>query len=148
MDRLEQLKGHVVGLDTAPFIYYIERRAKHHARVRPWFAALRAGDVRGVTSMVSLLELLVMPPRRGRLDLVGRYRRLLLRSRNLHTLPIDDALAQRAAELRARHNIRTPDALQLAAALQASASALLTNDAGLKRVNEIEVLVLDELQGS
>jgi predicted nucleic acid-binding protein len=145
VDRLEQLKGQVIGLDTAPFIHYIERRAAHHVRVKPWFAALRAGDIRGVTSMVSLVELLIVPLRRGRVDLVSRYRRLLLRSRNLRTFPIDDTLAERAAELRARHNVRTPDAL--AAALLAGAAAYLTNDVGLKRVSEIEVLVVDELQG-
>jgi predicted nucleic acid-binding protein len=64
---------------------------------------------------------------------------------HLRTVPIDDALAERAAELRARHNVRTPDALQLAAALLTGAAAFLTNDAALTCVSEIEVLVVGEL---
>lgn len=42
--------------------------------------------------------------------------------------------------------LRTPDALQIAAALVAGCEAFLTNDAGLKRVTELRVLVLDELE--
>jgi len=49
------------------------------------------------------------------------------------------------AELRARHNLRTPDALQIAAALVTGCQAFLTNDGSLKRVTDLSVLVLDEL---
>jgi hypothetical protein len=43
-------------------------------------------------------------------------------------------VAERAAELRARYNLRTPDALQVATALVRRCEAFLTNDARLKRV--------------
>jgi predicted nucleic acid-binding protein len=44
-----------------------------------------------------------------------------------------------------RYQIRTPDALQLAAAISAEADAFLTNDHALKRVKEITVLVMDDI---
>jgi predicted nucleic acid-binding protein len=59
---------------------------------------------------------------------------------------IDSAVAERAADLRARHNLRTPDALQIAAALETGCQAFLTNDTQLKRVTELRVLILDELE--
>jgi predicted nucleic acid-binding protein len=48
--------------------------------------------------------------------------------------------------LRARYNLRTPDALHVATRIDATCDAFLTNDAGIKRVIEIAVLVLDELE--
>ncbi|WP_404987325.1 type II toxin-antitoxin system VapC family toxin [Candidatus Hadarchaeum sp.] len=58
---------------------------------------------------------------------------------------MDAAIAERAADLRARYGLRTPDALQVATALHAGATAFLTNDARLKAVRELEVVLLDEL---
>ena len=78
--------------------------------------------------------------------LVRRYRRFLLRSRNFSLAPITAAIAEQAASLRARYGLRTPDALQISAALAAGCSAFLTNDARLQRVTELRVLVLDELE--
>ena len=60
-------------------------------------------------------------------------------------MPIDAALAQAGAELRARYNIRLPDALQIAAALQNGCAAFLTNDDALKRVTEVKVIVVSAL---
>jgi predicted nucleic acid-binding protein len=57
-----------------------------------------------------------------------------------------DAAANSAAELRARFNLSLTDAYQIAAALGAGCDAFLTNDAGLKRVREITILVLDDLE--
>ena len=48
-------------------------------------------------------------------------------------------------ELRARHNLRTPDAIQIATAIRSGASWFLTNDAELANLSEIPVLVLKQL---
>jgi predicted nucleic acid-binding protein len=65
---------------------------------------------------------------------------------NFRTLPIDVTTATSAADLRARYNLRTPDALQIATAITAGCNAFLTNDAALQRVSELRVLVLDQLE--
>jgi len=59
---------------------------------------------------------------------------------------IDAETAKRAATLRAKYNLRTPDALQVATALEFDCQAFLTNDIALKRVTELRVLILDELE--
>ena len=92
------------------------------------------------------MEVLVQPIRLNRIDLASRYRQLLLDSERFSTLPITIEVAERAAELRARYNLRTPDALQVAAAIVRRYEAFLTNDARLKRVAEIRVLTLEELR--
>lgn len=99
----------------------------------------------GVTSVITLVEVLVQPLRHHAVDLQRQYRDLLRHSRNMQVVPIDPAVAEQAADLRSRHNLRTPDALQVAAALAAGCDAFLTNDLTLKRIVELPVLVLDEL---
>jgi predicted nucleic acid-binding protein len=61
---------------------------------------------------------------------------------------ISDALTslQRLYTETAPHNLRTPDALHVAAGIDARCDAFLTNDTGMKHVTEIAVLVLDELE--
>lgn len=61
-------------------------------------------------------------------------------------MDVTSTIAENAARLRAKYNLRTPDALHVATALQTNCNAFLTNDLGLKRVNEIVVLVLDDLE--
>ena len=43
------------------------------------------------------------------------------------------------------YGIKTPDAIQIATALLGGATALVTNDDQLKRITEIEIVLLDEL---
>ncbi len=61
----------------------------------------------------------------------------------MQTLTVDLSLARQAIALRAEHNIRVPDALQIAAALESGATAFVTNDRRLEKVHSLHVLVLD-----
>jgi predicted nucleic acid-binding protein len=92
------------------------------------------------------LEVLVHPLRRGDTKLAEQYRDILLNSRGLATILLSQDIAEEAARLRATHNIRTPDAIQIATALHEGASFFLTNDARLPSISGLKVLVLDELR--
>lgn len=69
----------------------------------------------------------------------------MINSRNLYLKAVSPVTAELSAELRARYRLRTPDALQIAAALEAGCEAFLCNDANLRRITELRVLVLDDL---
>lgn len=131
-----------VGLDTAIFIYFIEEHAQFLSLVEPVFAAIDTGALKGTTSGVTLLEVLVAPYRAGDLSLAARYEALLTRSRNLHLVELDRPLLRAAAHLRATCAVKTPDALQLAAALASNCSAYLTNDRDLPHIPALRVLQL------
>jgi predicted nucleic acid-binding protein len=135
-----------IGLDTTPFIYFVERNPVYVDRVREVVRRIAAGTIIGHTSVITLTEVLVQPLRQGNALLAQRYCRFLTRSRNLVLDPIHGSIAERAAELRARHGLRTPDALHLATALSSNCTVFLTNDIRLQRVTEIQVLVLDDLE--
>ena len=55
---------------------------------------------------------------------------------------ISAAIIDRATELRARHNFKTPDAIHLATAIEEKADAFLTGDAALARCSEIQIDVI------
>lgn len=136
----------VIGLDTAPFIYLFERHPRYFPLVEELFRALQSQPTsRAVTSLITLIEACVLPQRSGRMDLARVYEDALLRSRVVQTLPIDLAVARQAIDLRARYDLRVPDAIQIAAALEGNASGFITNDRRLRRVTELEVLVLEDL---
>jgi predicted nucleic acid-binding protein len=135
-----------LGFDTPPFIYFVERHSAYIDVVRAILQKVDAGVIEAYSSVITLLEVLTQPKRMQNTTVEAQYRDLLLNSRNLTLLPIDALLAEAAADLRARYQLKTPDALQVAAALQANCEAFLTNDTGLKRVAEVRVLILDELE--
>lgn len=108
-----------MGVDTAVFIYFIERHPEYAAKIRPLFQAIDRGDLVAITSALTLLEVLVVPYRAGSASLAERYEAVLTRGRGVRVVELDHSQLRLAAQLRARYRVSTPDALQLAAALSA-----------------------------
>jgi predicted nucleic acid-binding protein len=144
VEWISNLRGKTVGLDTAPLIYFIEENQAYIETVRFFFEAMDRGDFLVVTSTVTLLEVLVHPLRSNNRELATEYRDILLNSKLL-TLGVSSAIAEQAARLRAAHNIRTPGAIQISAALNASATHFFTNDIRLPEISSIQILSLDAL---
>lgn len=138
------VKGKTVFLDTAPLIYFIEKNSRYHELMKPVISLIDAQDAQGVTSTITLLEVLVHPLRDGNKKLAGRYKEILLSSNGLLTYEVSHEISERAALLRAKYGLRTPDAIQLATALVAKADCFLTNDPALKKVKDVKVIVLDD----
>ena len=147
MEWIATLRGEVVGLDTTPLIYFIEETPAYLEIVRPFFEAMNRGEFSVVTSVVTLLEVLVHPFRRGDAELARQYRDILLSAEGLTTVLLSQDIAEEAARLRAAHNLRTPDAIQMATAIHEGAPFFLTNDARLPSLPGLKMLVLDELKG-
>jgi len=146
MGWIDSLRGNIVAVDTAPLIYFIEESPAYAKVVDPFFEALQHGEFAVVTSVMSLLEALVVPLRRGDTDLARKYRDILSKTRGLTTMSIFSSIAEEAAKLRASYNIRTPDAIQMATATFARAKFFLTNDKRLPSLPGLQVLVLDDLK--
>jgi predicted nucleic acid-binding protein len=139
----EDLRPGPVALDTAPFVYFIEEHPEFVPIVAPVFEDVAAGRREVATSGLTLLEVLVVPYRAGNLALAERYEALLTRSRGVRLVEIGRGELRMAAQLRAVHpSVRTPDALQLAAALSAGCSAFVTNDRDLPALPGLRILKL------
>lgn len=143
MGLTEDLGPGPTALDTAIFIYYIEENPSFLPLVAPIFEEVAEGRREVVTSSLTLLEVLVVPYRAGNLALAERYEASLSRSRGLRLVDIGRDELRTAAQLRALHpSLRTPDALQLAAALSAGCRSFVTNDRDLPPVPGLRILRL------
>jgi predicted nucleic acid-binding protein len=145
MEWIRKLHGTIVGLDTAPLIYFIEKHSIYLPLVSPFFLAVERGEIQAVTSTLTLTEVLVHPYKHGNLSLGRQFSRILLHSSNLKTLPVSAEIAANAARLRVVYGLKIPDAIQLATAQLNSATAFLSNDAELAAVPGLEVVLLDRL---
>jgi predicted nucleic acid-binding protein len=139
---VDHLGAGPIALDTVVFIYLIEEHPRYVPLVEPIFVGIDRGRWEAVTSAVTLLETLVVPYRSADVGLAARYEELLTRSRGLRLVDLDRPLLRAAAQLRAAVPLKTPDALQLAAALGARASVFVTNDRALPRLPGLRILQL------
>lgn len=153
MGRIGKIKTilkdtHIVGFDTMVFIYHFEENKRYYPLTMVLLRLVESGEKMGVTSIISLLEILVKPIKDGREDLVREYEFVFETFPNLSNIEIDSNVIKKAARLIADYNLKTPDAIQLSAALIGGAKVYITNDGDLKRVKEIRVLVLEEMLGT
>ncbi|MBC7814560.1 MAG: type II toxin-antitoxin system VapC family toxin, partial [Burkholderiales bacterium] len=132
-------------IETSPFIYYVENHPIYSDKMDNIFDGINARQIEVLSSVITLSETLTKPLKTGDKVVEQAYRALFQQTHYITLLPINISVAERTADLRARYNLKTPDALHLAAALDSGCNAFLTNDLALKRVTEIHVLALDEM---
>lgn len=133
-------------IETAPLIYYVEEHPTYIARMDAIVESLDNSTLRAVSSVITLTEVLNQPIKTGDKKLEQEYRDILVNSGSYQLVAINVQIAEVAAGLRAKYGLRTPDALHVASAIHRSCNAFLTNDTGIKRVTEIPILILDELE--
>ena len=132
-------------MDTALFIYLIEEHPRFLVPVRALFERADQGEIEIVTSALTLLEVLVVPLRMGDHRLAAQYDAFLTRSRGVRIIDLSRDQLRTAARLRAQHGaLRTPDALQLAAAISAGCGSFVTNDRRMPAPDGLRVLQLSE----
>ena len=144
MGLVDELRGARVCIDTAPFIYFIEKDPRYLDIVKPVFAEIDAGNIEALTSTVTLLEVLVHPFKTKNEPLAEKYREILLHAEGLTTFEISHEISELSSRLRAEYSIRTPDAIQMAVGIIYGADTFLTNDSDLKKVKELKVVILED----
>lgn len=145
MGQLSLLPTGVVYVDTNAVIYRVERIEPYLTASLPLWDALDQGAVQVETSELTVLEVLVKPLKAGDAALVALFRSVLLGTAGLNCLPVSLQVLTKAAELRASHGLKTPDAIHAASALLSGSALFVTNDAGFRRVPGLTVAVLSEV---
>ncbi|HEX8221164.1 MAG TPA: type II toxin-antitoxin system VapC family toxin [Chloroflexia bacterium] len=133
-------------LDTSPVIYYVESNLAYYDLVKVIFDRIDAGSLAAVTSPITLSECLVAPYRLGLSAVQQNFLDLIVSGHDTTFVHINHDSARQAAELRVPHNLTLLDALQVGVALGVGCDALLTNDVTLRRVTELRVIVLDDME--
>jgi predicted nucleic acid-binding protein len=141
------LKKHKrVALDTSIFIYQLEANPAYVELTAEIFRWLETPQHSAVTSSITMTELLVHPYRAGNIPLVNQYFALLSLLPRLEWVAPDLMIADTAAQLRAVHNLRTPDAILAATTISKGATGILTNDPVFQRIPQVDTGVLDRLR--
>ncbi len=133
-----------IALDTSLFIYALEgypRYAPVAREVLRWVSE----EGSGVSSTLTMTEILVKPHLAWEPGSVAELRSRLEFYPNLEWIAPELEIANLAALVRARHGMKTPDAIVAATAIAAGATLLVTNDAGFRKVQGLTVLILDDL---
>jgi len=131
-------------LDTAPVIYFVEQNPQFVEQVDPIFDRLES-EITAVVGAVAVAERLVGTLRLGLTDLEQVYLNVLDRE-DVVFVESTLAIAREAARVRFQYNLQLPDALQVAAAIASGCQAFLTNDAQLKRIPNLRVVIISELE--
>lgn len=130
------------------FVYHFEAHEELGPTAAAVFRGAEDGRHRLLASVLALMEVLVVPKRHGMTDLVESYREIFESFPNLDLVPVDAAVVEIASDLRAKHNLRTPDALHLGTAIHHGAAAFLSQDRVLTtKITEIPVLPLADFAG-
>lgn len=131
----------ILFLDTNIIIYAVENPVVLEPRANARLAAARtAGAVFAISDLVRM-EALVGPLKHGNTALQQDYRQFFASS-GMTVVSISAAVCDRAARIRATHNIKALDALQLAAAVEHGANTFLTADARLSSFPGVTVEIL------
>ncbi len=137
----------LVGIDTMAFLYHLEGDERYGPFTRTLFKSIEEGERHAVTSTITLLETLVKPKTLGDEAMRDDYHYALTSFPNLKLRPVDEEVAEAAATIRAKSGLRTPDAIQLATSIVEGASAFITNDVRLKKINEPKIIVMSDVLG-
>lgn len=144
MGLLSDLGEGPVALDTSIFVYFMEEHPLYLPLVDPLFEAIDAGRIEAVTSSLTLLEVLVIPFRFANATLIEQYETLLTRSEGLRLIDLDRDFLRSVAQIRAVTRAKTPDAIQLAAAVAAGCRVFLTNDNRIPALLGLRRLLLED----
>lgn len=138
--------GSRILLDSVSIVYYLERNPRYFAAAAEWMERVNAGRLTACASALLLAEVLVPAYRAGRPAAARQARAALERIPNFEIVEVSATVADAAARLRAAHNLRTPDALHVAAALDEGAGWIVTNDRVLRSVEAegIRVWLFDD----
>ncbi|HST58498.1 MAG TPA: type II toxin-antitoxin system VapC family toxin [Longimicrobium sp.] len=139
-------EGSRVLLDSVSIVYYIEHNPRYDAAASEIMHRVYGGDLSAVASVLTMTEILISAYKIGDIRTARQVRSALERMPNLELVDVDAIIADRAAELRAKHNLRTPDAIHVATALESGMDWIVSNDRRLRRVEAegIRVWLFDD----
>lgn len=137
-----------VFVDTAPFIYFIEKDSnnpQYYEKVKAFFKYGYDNDKRFVSSVITMEEYFVFPYRNKAYSLIDMFNRLVATT-DMEIVEINQEIAKKAAQIRAEYKgFKAMDALQLATACLFGCDLFLTNDKQLKQFKEIKCITVEEL---
>ena len=137
--------GQTVYFDANIIIYAVEGFAVLEDQVKALLGALGSREIVGITSELTLAEVLVKPIRDGKVHLRRTYARFLQTTPAFQVIPIRRDILEGAAALQATTKLKLPDAIHLATSDIANCDSFLTNDLLFKSTARANIKILSEI---
>jgi predicted nucleic acid-binding protein len=131
----------LVFVDTNILIYHLEAHPNLGAIASARLAAIHAAGDQVMVSDLVRLECRVGPLKSADPALLSQYDGFFSLP-SVGVVALSAAICDRAAMIRARHGYRTPDALNLAAAVESGCVTFLTHDMRLGRFTDLAIEAL------
>ncbi len=136
--------GKRVAIDTNIFIYAIEDQTVLGRKARQVLDQVKLQKIEAFTSVLTIEEIMVKVFKEGGEAKIPLYLEYISGAGLITIREITKTVALQAAKLRAKYNLRTPDALQLATAIVCKVDTFITADKHFpKNIIEIRIEVLD-----
>ncbi|MBI2326871.1 PIN domain-containing protein [Candidatus Curtissbacteria bacterium] len=136
--------GLKIALDSNIFIYALENKGRSGNASRKKLFEIKETNLQVFTSVLTLQEILVGVYKEGLIRKVHAYLNFISNSGNISIVDFTRNIAIKSAQIRAQYKqIRTPDAIHLATALESGAEIFVTADRRLPRkINGLKIEVL------
>ena len=121
-----------VYIDTNVLIYIVEGIEPFRSQLGLLVEALDAGGLQGVTSDLTIAEVMVKPFARKDQRYITEYSRLLSGASMLEMRSVDRTVLEHSAKLRAEIGGKLADGIHVATAELAGCSHLVSEDSGIK----------------
>jgi uncharacterized protein len=130
-------------LDANCIIYLVELNPTWGHKVLARVASLRSGGNRIAVGDLARTECLAQPFLKGNASVIADFQ-AFFNSPNVDVLPLSAMVCETAARIRAasQFQLKVPDCLHLATAIENGCDLFLTNDIGLRRCTQIAVEIL------
>jgi predicted nucleic acid-binding protein len=134
-----------VALDANALVYLLEAPDPLGRVTAAILDAAESGRLTVVLATLALAEIAVGPVRAGDETIVERYADEIRDLRGVQIVPLTADIALDVGVIRGRHRIRLADAIHLATARRAGASAIVTNDRQMPDIPQVAVIQLADL---
>ena len=134
-----------IAVDANVLVYVLDASERRAGVGRAFLDAFEAGTTRGVMSTLGLAEITAGPARTSDPAELERYVDEARSIKGLDFQPVTAEIAVDAGILRGVRGLRLADAIHLASARAAGATAFVTNDRRLRGSAHLEVVYLDDL---
>lgn len=133
----------VAYFDTNVFITAFENAGARSDHAWWILDAVETGELKAVTSEITLAEILVKPIELGADDLCSAYEQVFVSGPNFEVCPVERRILIEAARIRAgRKSIRLPDAVHIATAARRGCTYFLSGDTRLRLPQDMKQVFL------
>jgi predicted nucleic acid-binding protein len=132
-----------IALDSNVLIYLLETAGPLADAAATIVDSIESGAHEGVLAAIGLVEILTGPARAGDAQ-AFEITADAIRDLHIRIVPLDGSVAEDVAWIRGSLGIALEDAVHLASARSAGATALVTNDRRIRSIPKVDVLYLDD----